>query len=187
MKTLLALILLFISTPFLELPMSQTSTPITSAASFHEFSIEGLLADQIKMADYAGKYILCVNVASKCGYTRQYEPLQELYDQYQDNLVIIGFPSNQFGGQEPGTADEIASFCQKNYGVSFPMTQKIDVKGKNQHAIYTWLTQKTQNQVSDASVSWNFNKFLISPEGKWLAHFPSSVDPLGEEITHYLK
>ncbi|MEL6846793.1 MAG: glutathione peroxidase, partial [Bacteroidota bacterium] len=149
MKTLLSFIIAF-SISFTDQPMSQPSTPSTSAASFHEFSIEGLLADQINMSDYAGKYILCVNVASKCGYTRQYEPLQELYDQYQEKLVIIGFPSNQFGGQEPGTANEIATFCQKNYGVSFPMTQKIDVKGKNQHPIYAWLTQKSQNQVSDA-------------------------------------
>ena len=165
-----------------------TMTPSSpTAVSFHEFEIEGLIDGQVDMADYEGKYILCVNVASRCGYTRQYEPLQKLYDQYKDQLVIVGFPCNQFGGQESGTAEEIAGFCQKNFGVSFPMTKKIDVKGAEQHPIYAWLTQQTLNQVSDAEVSWNFNKFLISPEGKWLAHFSSSTDPMSEEIVGYLK
>lgn len=155
--------------------------------SFHSFSINGLLGDQVNMSDFKGKYILCVNVASKCGYTKQYKPLQSLYEQYGDKLMIIGFPCNQFLGQEPGTAETIASFCEKNYGVTFPMTEKIQVKGKNQHPIYAWLTSKEQNGVADAKVGWNFNKFLISPEGKWLGHFGSGVDPLSEEITGKLK
>lgn len=154
---------------------------------FHEFTLAGLLGEQINMADYEGKYILCVNVASKCGFTPQYEPLQKLYDQHKDKLVIIGFPCNQFMSQEPGSSEDIATFCQKNYGVTFPMTEKIDVKGKDQHPIYAWLTEKDLNQVSDAKVSWNFNKFLISPKGEWLAHFPSKVDPLSEEILGYLE
>ena len=157
------------------------------AGSFHEMEIAGLTEGVINMADFKGKYILCVNVASKCGYTPQYEPLQKLYDQYQDKLVIIGFPCNQFLGQEPGSALQIADFCQKNYGVTFPMTEKIDVKGRNQHPIYSWLTQKELNNVSDAKVSWNFNKFLISPEGEWLAHFSSNVDPLSNDLTRYIK
>lgn len=159
----------------------------TITTSFHNFEINGLTGGKLKMSDFEGKYILCVNVASKCGYTPQYGPLQELYEQHKDKLVIIGFPCNQFGGQEPGTQDEIASFCQKNYGVSFPMTEKINVKGKEQHPIFAWLTQQAQNGVSDAVVNWNFNKFLISPEGKWLAHFGSSVDPLGSKMMSYLK
>jgi len=169
--------------------MSNTTldTDTTVAGSFHQFEINGLSGDQLNMADFEGKYILCVNVASKCGYTPQYEPLQQLYNQYKGKLVVIGFPCNQVGGQEPGTADEIATFCEKNYGVSFPMTEKINVKGKEQHPIYQWLTQKDKNGVDDARVNWNFNKFLISPEGEWVAHFGSGVDPMGGEITDYLK
>lgn len=165
-----------------------SNTPPTSLnTSFHQFDIDALSGGTLNMANFEGKYILCVNVASKCGYTPQYGPLQELYNKHQDKLVVIGFPCNQFGGQEPGAADEIAAFCEKNYGVSFPMTEKIDVKGDKQHPIYHWLTQKEQNGVDDANVNWNFNKFLISPEGNWLAHFSSSTDPLGEEIMSYLK
>ena len=168
-------------------PMNTSPTSPLTVSSFHDFEIAGLMDGQIKMSDFEGKYILCVNVASKCGYTPQYAPLQELFDQYQDKLVVIGFPCNQFMRQEPGSAEDIAAFCERNYGVSFPMTEKIDVKGKEQHPIYAWLTQKAQNNVSDAKVSWNFNKFLISPEGQWLAHFPSGTDPLSDEIVGYLK
>lgn len=155
--------------------------------SFYDFSIAGINGDTMHMSDFKGKYVLCVNVASKCGFTPQYKPLQELYDKYQDKLVIIGFPCNQFLGQEPGSEEEIASFCELNYGVTFPLTEKIDVKGAGQHPIYSWLTHKELNGVDDAKVSWNFNKFLISPEGEWLAHFPSKVEPLSEEITGRLK
>lgn len=167
-------------------PIQQTSGS-EAVENFHGFTINGLMGDQIDMSDFEGKYILCVNVASKCGYTKQYKPLQSLYEQHKDKLVIIGFPCNQFLGQEPGEAEEIASFCQKNYGVSFPMTEKINVKGKKQHPIYAWLTNKEQNGVADAKVGWNFNKFLISPEGDWVGHFKSGVDPLGEEIVAKLK
>lgn len=161
--------------------------PGTIPASFHGFSIAGLDGDTIHMKSFEGKYVLCVNVASRCGFTPQYKSLQKLYEQYHDKLVIIGFPCNKFLNQEPGTAEDIASFCEKNYGVTFPLSEKIDVKGTDQHPIYAWLTNKEYNGVDNASVSWNFNKFLISPEGKWLAHFPSKADPLGEEITAYLK
>lgn len=190
MKTFLLLSILVAAslgtTPSNQPLMMNPTSSASTAASFHEFEIEGLIEGKINMADYQGKYILCVNVASRCGYTRQYEPLQQLYDQYQDKLVIVGFPCNQFMGQEPGSPEDIASFCKKNYGVTFPMTQKIDVKGKDQHPIYAWLTQKSLNQVSDAKVSWNFNKFLISPEGKWVAHFPSGTNPLSDEIVQHL-
>lgn len=174
--------LLWTSTQF-----SSPMQPKTQTA-FHNLSIPTLIGDDtLRMADFEGKYILCVNVASKCGYTPQYKPLQQLYDQYKDKLVIIGFPCNQFLGQEPSSAEDIAAFCERNYGVTFPISEKIDVKGKDQHPIYKWLTQKELNQVADAKVSWNFNKFLISPDGEWLAHFPSKVDPLSEEITGKLE
>ncbi|HQU59615.1 MAG TPA: glutathione peroxidase [Saprospiraceae bacterium] len=159
-------------------PKNLTEVP----KAFYSLSIAGLEGDTLHMSDFKGKYVLCVNVASKCGFTPQYKPLQELYDKYQDKLVVIGFPCNQFLGQEPGSEEEIASFCERNYGVTFPMTEKIDVKGSDQHPIYSWLTHKELNGVDDAKVGWNFNKFLISPEGEWLAHFSSKVDPLSEEI-----
>lgn len=161
--------------------------PAEFAHSFHDLEVTGIDGAPLKMSDFKGKYVLCVNVASRCGFTPQYKPLQELYDKYQDQLVIIGFPCNQFLGQEPGTEEQIATFCEKNYGVNFPMTEKINVKGKNQHPVYAWLTSKDQNGVADAKVGWNFNKFLISPEGQWLKHFPSKVDPLSEEIVQYLQ
>ena len=164
------------------------SKPIgTNKMSFHDLTVNAIDGKVMNMADYKGKYVLCVNVASKCGYTPQYEDLEKLYEQYQGKLVIVGFPCNQFLGQEPGTSEEIVSFCQKNYGVTFPLTEKIDVKGKNQHGIYQWLTQKSLNGVADGNVKWNFHKFLISPEGEWLAEFPSGVKPLDAELTSLIK
>lgn len=175
MKTLTFLSLLFMMT------MPSTST-------FHSFTIQGLNKGQsIQMKDYAGKKILVVNVASKCGYTSQYTDLQKLSELYKDELVVIGFPCNQFMGQEPGTEQEIAGFCQANYGVTFPITQKVEVKGKDQHPIFKWLTTKDQNGLDDFKVSWNFNKFLINEKGELLRHFDSGVKPLSTEITDYLK
>ena len=164
------------------------SKPIgTNKMSFYDLTINSIDGKEMHMSDFKGKYVLCVNVASKCGYTPQYEDLEKLYEQYQGKLVIVGFPCNQFLGQEPGTSEEIVSFCQKNYGVTFPLTEKIDVKGKNQHGVYQWLTQKSLNGVADGNVKWNFHKFLISPEGEWLAEFPSGVKPLDTELTSLIK
>ena len=160
------------------------SKPIgTNKMSFYDLTINSIDGKEMHMSDFKGKYVLCVNVASKCGYTPQYEDLEKLYEQYQGKLVIVGFPCNQFLGQEPGTSEEIVSFCQKNYGVTFPLTEKIDVKGKNQHGVYQWLTQQSLNGVADGTVKWNFHKFLVSPEGEWLAEFPSGVKPLDTELT----
>ena len=164
------------------------SNPIgTNKMSFYDLTINSIDGKEMHMSDFKGKYVLCVNVASKCGYTPQYEDLEKLYEQYQGKLVIVGFPCNQFLGQEPGTSEEIVSFCQKNYGVTFPLTEKIDVKGKNQHGVYQWLTQQTLNGVADGTVKWNFHKFLISPEGEWVAEFPSGVKPLDAELTSLIK
>jgi glutathione peroxidase len=163
------------------------ASPLSSSrVSFYDLKADGLEGGSIDMAAFKGKYVLCVNVASKCGYTPQYKGLQELADTYADRLVVIGFPCNQFLYQEPGSAEEIAAFCERNYGVKFPVSAKLDVKGKDQHPVYQWLTSRTLNGVSDAEVSWNFNKFLISPAGEWLAHFPSKVEPMSEEITSRL-
>lgn len=158
----------------------------TEKMSFYDLTYTTIDGKTASMADFKGKYVLCVNVASKCGYTPQYKQLQALYEKYQDRLVIVGFPCNQFLGQEPGSNEEIVTFCEKNYGVTFPLADKLDVKGKNQHAVYQWLTNKTLNGVSDGNVKWNFHKFLISPSGEWLGEYASGVDPLGDEITSKL-
>jgi len=158
----------------------------TEKMSFYDLTYTTIDGKSASMADFKGKFVLCVNVASKCGYTPQYKQLQALYEKYQDRLVIVGFPCNQFLGQEPGTNEEIVTFCEKNYGVSFPLSDKLDVKGKNQHPVYQWLTNKTLNGVSDGNVKWNFHKFLISPSGEWLGEYASGVDPLGDEITSKL-
>ena len=155
--------------------------------TLHDFKIQKLDSEEtIDFSKYAGKKVLIVNVASKCGYTPQYEDLQQLYKAYDDRLVVIGFPCNQFGGQEPGTEANIAEFCSATYGVDFPMTTKVDVKGKDQHPIYAWLTQKSQNGLDDFNVRWNFNKFLIDENGKLIAYFPSSTNPYDQEILKYL-
>ncbi len=143
--------------------------------------------DDLDLSQFKGKYMLFVNVASQCGFTYQYEGLEALYEAQKDKLVIIGLPCNQFGLQEPGDSSEIASFCKVNFGVTFPLSQKLDVKGKNQHPVYEWLTKKEFNELDDYTVSWNFNKFLVSPEGKLLAYFGSKVKPESEEIVSLIK
>ncbi len=157
------------------------------STSIHDYSIEALnSSDEIQLSTFKGKKVLIVNVASKCGFTPQYADLQELYETYQDNLVVIGFPCNQFLGQEPGSEALIQEFCSSNYGVTFPMTSKVNVKGKNQHPIYQWLTKKEMNGKDNYKVSWNFNKFLIDENGQLIAHFGSSVKPMSREITQHL-
>lgn len=136
----------------------------------------------IDFSAYKGKKILVVNTASECGYTPQYEGLEKLYKQYGNKLVVIGCPCNQFGGQEPGDTSEIRNFCTTKFSVSFPMSEKLDVKGKNQHPLFTWLTSKTKNGVLDAKVLWNFNKFLIDENGFLMAYFPSKVKPDDAEL-----
>lgn len=155
---------------------SEANTP---SQSVYDISIKSLEGDKlIKMSEFKGKYIVIVNTASECGYTPQYKDLQDFYSKYKDsNVVVIGCPCNQFGGQEPGTAQEISSFCQKNYGVSFILSEKLDVKGENQHLLYQWLTKKSLNGSGDFDVKWNFNKFIIDPEGRLIYYFGSGVKP----------
>ncbi len=156
--------------------------------NFYNFSIAALNNDKIiNMRDYQGKKILIVNVASRCGYTSQYADLQKLNELHGDIVQVIGLPCNQFLGQEPGTNAEIAQFCQENYNVTFPLTDKIKVKGDNQHPLYRWLTNKNLNGLDDFSVSWNFNKFLIDENGNLINHFGSSVKPLSEELLNAIK
>lgn len=151
--------------------------------NIHGFKVEALDGSTIDFASFKGKKILIVNTASECGYTPQYKDLEKLYETYKDKLVVIGFPANNFGGQEPGSNSEIKTFCTKNYGVSFPMAAKISVKGDDMTAIYQWLTQKEKNGVLNAEIKWNFNKFLIDENGRMMYKFESSVTPMSEEIT----
>jgi glutathione peroxidase len=158
----------------------------TSQPDIYAFKVEALDGDIIDFAAYKGKKILIVNTASECGYTPQYKELQALYEKFKDKLVIVGFPANNFGGQEPGSNTEIKTFCEKNYGVSFPMAAKISVKGDDMAPLYKWLTSKAENGVLDAEIRWNFNKFLIDENGKMVAYFPSKVSPMSEEIINKL-
>lgn len=152
----------------------------------YQFKVESLNGGTIDFAKYKGKKILIVNTASKCGYTYQYEGLEELYKKYGNKLVIVGFPANNFGLQEPGTNNEIETFCKKNYGVTFPMAAKVSVKGDDIAPIYKWLTQKSENGVMDAEIKWNFTKFLIDENGKLVEKFDSKVKPMDDAIVKYL-
>ncbi len=165
----------------------QSTISTKPPVSIHRFDVPALDGGTIKLGDFKGKKILIVNTASACGYTPQYEELEKLYNQYKDKLVVIGFPCNDFGGQEPGTAEEIRSFCKKNYGVTFPMAAKVSVKGSSIAPIYSFLTQQSENGVLDARISWNFNKFLVDENGFVLRHYSSGTDPLDESITSLLK
>ena len=155
-------------------------------STIYDYQIRALNSEKtIDFNDFKGKKILIVNVASKCGFTYQYEGLEELYQTYKDRLIVIGFPCNQFLGQEPGNEEKIASFCSTTYGVSFPMTEKVKVKGSEANEIYEWLTKKELNGKDDYKISWNFNKFLLDEEGQILEHFGSKVKPMDEAITSY--
>jgi glutathione peroxidase len=166
--------------------LSKTNAQITSSLYDVKFSINSLVGDQINFSDFKGKKVLFVNVASKCGFTPQYKELQELSEKYKEKLVVIGLPCNQFGEQEPGTSNEIATFCEKNYGVKFLITEKINVKGDNQHPIYKWLTNKTENGKVDVGVKWNFQKYLIDEDGKIIDYFMSTTKPLSTKIIDLL-
>jgi glutathione peroxidase len=156
--------------------------------SFYDFTVTDINGKAFSMSSLKGYKVMIVNVASKCGYTPQYEELQKLYDRYKDNnFVIVAFPANNFGNQEPGTNAEIKEFCRVNYGVTFPMMQKISVKGEDQAPIYKWLTQKSENGVIDQEVTWNFQKYLIDENGKLAAVYLPKVSPLDENIITWIE
>jgi glutathione peroxidase len=177
MRLILAL-LVFVSFSFTVNEKKTESAPPT----VYNFKVESLDGGTIDFAKYKGKKILIVNTASKCGNTPQYEDLEKLYQQYKSKLVVIGFPANNFGGQEPGTNAEIKEFCSSTYKVTFPMAAKISVKGDDMHPLYQWLTSKDKNGVLDAEVKWNFNKFLLNEKGELIAYFPSKVLAFSDEI-----
>jgi len=155
--------------------------------SIHTFKVKSIEGGMIDFSKFKGKKILVVNTASKCGYTPQYEQLEKVYEEYKDKLVIVGFPANNFREQEPGSDAEISEFCKARFGVKFPLASKISVKGDDTAPIYKWLTSKTENGVLDATITWNFNKFLLDENGKVIAYFDSKVKPDSEEILKYLK
>ena len=146
--------------------------------------IEG---NTIKLSDYKGKYVLFVNVASNCGFTRQYRELQKLYNDNDEKLVVVGVPCNQFGGQEPGNEENISIFCSEKYNVTFPMTEKVSVRGSNQHPLYKWLTSKELNGRKNSSVKWNFQKYLIDKDGNLIDYWYSLTSPTSSKITNYIK
>lgn len=155
--------------------------------SLSQIKINNIEGKEINFSNYKEKKILFVNVASKCGFTPQYKDLQKLADTYKDNLVIIGVPCNQFGNQEPGEKEEIQLFCTKNYGVTFTITEKIEVKGKNQHPLYSFLTKKEFNGVKNSSIKWNFQKYLVNEKGELIDYWFSLTKPLSKKITKYLE
>ena len=165
---------------------NRLSSQETSAPSMYDIAIDTIDGKAIDFSSFKGKKILFVNVASKCGFTKQYKELQKLSDTYKDTLVVVGVPCNQFGKQEPGDAAEIQSFCQVNYGVTFLVTEKVDVKGANQHPLYTFLTCEILNGKRDSTVKWNFQKYIVSHKGTLIDHYYSITSPLSKKITKHL-
>ena len=156
--------------------------------SIYQFNFKNIIGEEVSFKSFEGKVVLIVNTASNCGLTYHYKGLEDLYQEYKDaGLEIIGFPCNQFGKQEPGNNDEIEEFCKVNYGVSFLITEKIDVKGKEQHPLYNWLTSRELNNKKSSSVKWNFQKYLVSPEGKLIDYYYSITTPMSSKITKHLK
>ena len=156
---------------------------VPASMTIHQFTMTDIDSEDVSLSDFKGKVMLIVNVASKCGLTPQYEDLQKLYDEKKDEgLVILGFPANNFMSQEPGTDDEIQSFCQKNYGVTFPMFSKISVKGDDIHPLYQFLTEKEKNGVMDSSVKWNFQKYLLNKNGELVEVIPPSTSGLKSDV-----
>jgi glutathione peroxidase len=157
-----------------------------SATSIYDFKVPGLDGSTIDFSRFKGKKIMIVNTASKCGNTPQYAELQQLYDKYKDKLVIVGFPANNFGQQEPGTNSEIKEFCTKNYGVSFPMAEKVSVKGDDIAPIFQYLVAESKKLGVDDPIKWNFTKFLVDEHGKLIAVIHNKTKPMSEEVLKYL-
>jgi len=173
-----------------------------TGGSIYDFKAPGLSGGTINFSDFKGKKILIVNTASKCGNTPQYSDLEKLYEKYKDKLVIVGFPANNFGAQEPGTNEEIGEFCKKNYGVTFPMSGKVSVKGDDTDPLFKWLVEQSNEMAKNLPtntsrdlawrdylrnpITWNFTKFLIDENGNLIAVFHNKVNPMSEEITKYL-
>jgi glutathione peroxidase len=181
MKTILLAILSFVM-------LTTTDTNVNKKESIHQFKVKDINGKSFEFSSLKGKKVMIVNTASKCGLTPQYEKLEALYQKYKNNnFIIIGFPANNFMGQEPGSDQEISTFCQKNYGVSFPMMSKISVKGKDMHPVYQFLTQKAKNGLEDNDVQWNFQKYLIDEEGHLVKVISPRTQPDDASIIQWIE
>jgi len=164
-----------------------TVAPMMGQSSFYDFKVEDIHGKEYDLAQLKGKKVLVVNTASKCGFTPQYEGLESIYRKYGgEDFVVLGFPSNDFLGQEPGSNEEIATFCSTRFDVSFPMMSKISVKGKHIHPLYRWLTKASENGVEDSKVSWNFQKYMIDENGNLVGHFSPKKKPQSDEIINWI-
>ena len=164
------------------------STLTFGQKSFYDFTVKDIEGSDFDLSSLKGKKVLVVNTASKCGNTPQYKTLQELYEKYKsDDFTIIGFPANNFGAQEPGSDEDIAEFCEKNYGVTFPMMSKISVKGSDMHPLYHWLTEKSKNGVMDSEVKWNFQKYMIDENGHLVDVVAPKTQPDDEKVLDWIK
>ncbi|MBC7829811.1 MAG: glutathione peroxidase [Chitinophagaceae bacterium] len=159
---------------------------VATAMSIYDFKVPALDGGTIDLSKYKGKKIMIVNTASKCGNTPQYDGLQKLQDKYKNTLVIVGFPANNFGQQESGTNEEIKEFCKKNYGVSFPMAEKVSVKGEDIHPLFKYLTEEAKKMGVEDPIKWNFTKFLIDENGKLITVIHNKVQPMSDEVAKYL-
>ncbi len=165
---------------------SSTSANST-VTSFYDLTINTIDGDVIDFSSFKGKNVLIVNVASYCGFTGQYKALEKLFTENKDDLIVIGVPCNQFGGQEPNNEKQIQEFCEKNFGVTFTLTEKVDVKGTNQHPLYKWLTNKNLNGAIESSVKWNFQKYFINKNGQLLNYFLSTTSPTSSKIVSLIE
>ena len=165
---------------------NSTSTNFTTT-SFYDLTINTIDGDVIDFSSFKGKNVLIVNVASYCGFTGQYKALEKLFTENKDDLIVIGVPCNQFGGQEPNNEKQIQEFCEKNFGVTFTLTEKVDVKGSNQHPLYKWLTNKNLNGAIESSVKWNFQKYFINKNGQLINYFLSTTSPTSSKIVSLIE
>ncbi len=163
-------------------PENTTNAAMETKNSIYDFTLKSIDGKDISLSQFKGKKMLLVNTASECGNTPQYAELEELHKNYSNEVTVLGFPANNFGGQEPGSNQDIQSFCTKNYGVTFPMFEKISVKGSDQAPLYKWLSTKELNGWNDEKPDWNFAKYLINENGELIKFFPASLSPMSEEI-----
>ena len=159
--------------------MTETAT---APATVYDFTVKSIDGKDVKLSQYKGKKLLIVNVASECGYTPQYKELEELYKKHGNKVTVLGFPANNFGGQEPGTNEQIATFCEKNFGVTFPMFAKVSVKGDDTAPLYKFLADKSKNGAVSDAPTWNFCKYLVDEQGRVVAFYPSKVKPMSDEL-----
>lgn len=181
------LLLCFAIFSFVQSCTNRKKTTSSQIHSIYNYKVKGIDGKTIDFSDFKGKKILIVNTASECGFTPQYADLEKLYQQYKNQLVVVGFPANNFGSQEPGNNLEIATFCTKNYGVTFPMAAKVSVKGDSIEPLFEFLTQKEYNGVKNTTILWNFTKFLVDENGTLIDSFLSTTKPTDTRITQYLQ